>query len=171
MFMILVALFSLANGAPSKGSTKASLKKKTTCAKDCGDNYKPICAGDGTRNISFGSECVLSNYNCENQKGIKFMQPVSKSPILTNSGLQNDVDKISRVTEIFKINFFIRNSAENAVQSKSWKSTISNETPCILWRHHMYNYRDGYKRNCIFPSWQNWKFFQILICHFSEFRI
>lgn len=69
-FIILVAFLSLTNGAPSKGSTKASLKKKTTCVKDCGDNYKPVCAGDGTKNISFGSECVLSNYNCENQKGI-----------------------------------------------------------------------------------------------------
>lgn len=64
-----VALLSTVYGAPSKGSTKASLKKKQTCVKDCGDTYKPVCAGDGSKNISFGSECVLGNYNCENQKG------------------------------------------------------------------------------------------------------
>ncbi|KAH1028972.1 hypothetical protein HUJ05_002283 [Dendroctonus ponderosae] len=70
LLIVLVTVLSLVDAAPSKGSTKASLKKKQTCAKDCGDNYKPICAGDGSKNLSFGSECVLSNYNCENQKSI-----------------------------------------------------------------------------------------------------
>ncbi|ERL86470.1 hypothetical protein D910_03876 [Dendroctonus ponderosae] len=71
--MAYVTVLSLVDAAPSKGSTKASLKKKQTCAKDCGDNYKPICAGDGSKNLSFGSECVLSNYNCENQKNLKLV--------------------------------------------------------------------------------------------------
>lgn len=59
-----------AYGSPAKGSTKASLKKKP-CIKECGEVYKPICAGDGTgkNNRSFGSECVLSNYNCESGNG------------------------------------------------------------------------------------------------------
>lgn len=63
---VLVGFFAFSNGAPSKGSTKASLKKKE-CIKDCGDLYKPICAGDGSQKDykSFGSECVLANYNCE----------------------------------------------------------------------------------------------------------
>lgn len=56
----------LAGGLPAKGSTKAALRKKE-CLRECGDVYKPVCAGDGTgkNNKSFGSECVLSNHNCE----------------------------------------------------------------------------------------------------------
>nr|CAI5834289.1 unnamed protein product [Callosobruchus analis] len=53
---------------PSKGSTKAALNKtKKDCITDCGDVYKPVCAGDGSGkgNKSFGSECVLNKYNCE----------------------------------------------------------------------------------------------------------
>ncbi|XP_066251427.1 turripeptide Lol9.1-like [Euwallacea similis] len=73
VLLVVLALLSLAHGAPSKGSTKASLKKKQSCVKDCGDTYKPICAGDGGKNISFGSECVLANYNCENQKDLKLV--------------------------------------------------------------------------------------------------
>lgn len=59
-----------AHASPAKGSTKAALKKKP-CLKDCGDEYKPVCAGDGTgkNNKSFGSECVLSNHNCEHDSG------------------------------------------------------------------------------------------------------
>ncbi|CAG9769356.1 unnamed protein product [Ceutorhynchus assimilis] len=79
LLVVLVTVLSVIYGAPSKGSTKASLKKKQTCVKDCSDpdkpenSYKPICAGDGTKNISFGSACVLGNYNCENQKDLKIM--------------------------------------------------------------------------------------------------
>ncbi|KAF7278135.1 serine protease inhibitor Kazal-type 1-like [Rhynchophorus ferrugineus] len=71
VLLVVLAILCTVYGAPSKGSTKASLKKKTTCAKDCGDTYKPICATDGSKKISFGSECVLSNYNCENQKNFR----------------------------------------------------------------------------------------------------
>ncbi|XP_050308932.1 serine protease inhibitor Kazal-type 4-like [Anthonomus grandis grandis] len=73
LLVVLVTLLSVVYGAPSKGSTKASLKKKQSCVKDCGDTYKPICAGDGSKNISFGSECVLANYNCENQKDLRLV--------------------------------------------------------------------------------------------------
>ncbi|KAJ8934371.1 hypothetical protein NQ314_013412 [Rhamnusium bicolor] len=62
----MMALLASVYGLPSKGSTKASLKKKP-CLKECGDVYKPVCGGDGSGkgNKSFGSECVLANYNCE----------------------------------------------------------------------------------------------------------
>lgn len=61
---------AFSNALPAKGSTKAALKKKP-CLRECGDVYKPVCAGDGTgtSNKSFGSECVLSNYNCEQDSG------------------------------------------------------------------------------------------------------
>ncbi|CAG9822424.1 unnamed protein product [Phaedon cochleariae] len=71
--VVLVALLAVAQAAPSKGSTKASLKKKP-CLKDCSTiEYKPVCGGDGTGkgNKSFGSECVLGNYNCENAQNLK----------------------------------------------------------------------------------------------------
>ncbi|VEN51323.1 unnamed protein product [Callosobruchus maculatus] len=59
---------------PSKGSTKAALNKtKKDCITDCGDVYKPVCAGDGSGkgNKSFGSECVLTKYNCESGNQLK----------------------------------------------------------------------------------------------------
>lgn len=69
MGFIFILLFSVvvafAASSPAKGSTKAALRKKE-CLKDCGDLYKPVCAGAGDgKNKSFGSECVLANHNCE----------------------------------------------------------------------------------------------------------
>lgn len=78
--MVVAAAVS---GSPAKGSTKAALKKKD-CLKDCGEVYKPVCAGDGTTkttNKSFGSECVLANYNCEHEAS-KFS--LSATAYLTN---------------------------------------------------------------------------------------
>ncbi|XP_056640575.1 turripeptide Pal9.2-like [Diorhabda sublineata] len=72
LFVLVVALV-LVEAIPSKGSTKASLKKKP-CLKECdGVEYKPVCGGDGTgkSDKSFGSECVLNNYNCENNQNLK----------------------------------------------------------------------------------------------------
>lgn len=47
---------------PAKGTNK-----KKPCLKECGEEYKPVCGGDGSGkgNKSFGSKCVLENYNCE----------------------------------------------------------------------------------------------------------
>ncbi|XP_060524823.1 agrin-like [Cylas formicarius] len=74
LLFVLAVLLSAVYGAPSKGSTKASLKKKQSCVKECGDTYKPICAGDAsTKGISFGSACVLENYNCENHKELNVL--------------------------------------------------------------------------------------------------
>lgn len=66
-FYVLVIAITATNAKPAKGSTKASLKKKPQCLEQCTDDYKPICAGDGTgkNNKSFGNECVLRNHNCE----------------------------------------------------------------------------------------------------------
>ncbi|CAH0553537.1 unnamed protein product [Brassicogethes aeneus] len=63
--IFLVALVAFTSGAPGKGSTKASLQKKP-CLKECGDVYKPVCGGDNaSKPRSYGSECVLANFNCE----------------------------------------------------------------------------------------------------------
>ncbi|XP_072380204.1 turripeptide Pal9.2 [Diabrotica undecimpunctata] len=75
IFIVLV-LLSVAYGVPSKGSTKASLQKKP-CLKDCSAvDYKPVCGGDGTGkgDKSFGSECVLGNFNCEHSTTLKVVK-------------------------------------------------------------------------------------------------
>ncbi|XP_074033219.1 turripeptide Ici9.2-like isoform X1 [Leptinotarsa decemlineata] len=71
LLIVLVAVLAVQAG-PSKGTTKPALKKKP-CMKDCGTDYKPVCGGDGTGkgNKSFGSQCVLDNYNCENSQNLK----------------------------------------------------------------------------------------------------
>jgi len=71
-----VLFTAVALAAPSKGSTKASLQKKTpTCATVCNDDYTPVCGGDGQgKDISFGNKCVMERYNCENQKDLKIVQ-------------------------------------------------------------------------------------------------
>ncbi|CAH1972922.1 unnamed protein product [Acanthoscelides obtectus] len=61
---------------PSKGSTKAALNKtKKDCGTDCGEVYKPVCAGDGSgkNNKSFGNECVLNKYICESGNQLKIV--------------------------------------------------------------------------------------------------
>ncbi|KAJ3666074.1 hypothetical protein Zmor_001529 [Zophobas morio] len=71
-FVVIAVVVTSSYGLPAKGSTKAALKKKP-CLKECPDDYKPVCAGDGSgkNNKSFGSECVLSNYNCESGNNLK----------------------------------------------------------------------------------------------------
>ncbi|VEN51324.1 unnamed protein product [Callosobruchus maculatus] len=74
LFFVLALVLHAALSMPSKGSTKAALNKtKKDCITDCGDVYKPVCAGDGSGkgNKSFGSECVLTKYNCESGNQLK----------------------------------------------------------------------------------------------------
>lgn len=75
---------------PAKGTNK-----KKPCLKDCGEDYKPVCGGDGSGkgNKSFGSKCVLENYNCE--KGL------SKYTTLKN------LEKIVNNCVIFIFTYFI----------------------------------------------------------------
>lgn len=44
--------------------------KPKECVKACPQTFDPICAGNpdspSDRKLSFGNQCVLSNYNCEN---------------------------------------------------------------------------------------------------------
>lgn len=60
--VVLVAL-SITQGTPVKN-------RNPPCIKICTDDYTPVCAGvDGEKPMSFGNECVMKNYNCEQQKG------------------------------------------------------------------------------------------------------
>lgn len=57
-----VAILATSFASPAKGTNK-----KKQCLKECGEEYKPVCGGDGSGkgNKSFGNKCVLENYNCE----------------------------------------------------------------------------------------------------------
>lgn len=59
---VVVAILASVYAVPAKANNK-----KKPCLKDCGEDYKPVCGGDGSGkgNKSFGSKCVLENYNCE----------------------------------------------------------------------------------------------------------
>ncbi|KAK9747345.1 Kazal-type serine protease inhibitor domain [Popillia japonica] len=74
---LIMVLLTITLALPAKGSTKPSLKKKT-CVKACTDDYTPVCGGDDAgKKISFGNECVLANYNCENNAS-KFILSAGK---------------------------------------------------------------------------------------------
>ena len=73
MKRILGALVALSSATPTKkpaparvSTTQKPKEEKKACIKECGVDFKPICAGDGiAKNKSFGSACVLENHNCE----------------------------------------------------------------------------------------------------------
>lgn len=48
---------------------KAEAARKKACMHDCTSaKFEPVCAGKtGEKPKSFGSECVLNNYNCEHK--------------------------------------------------------------------------------------------------------
>ncbi|XP_026480998.1 vasotab [Ctenocephalides felis] len=63
--VLFVALASLIEATPAKN-------RNPPCIKICTDDYTPVCAGvDGEKPISFGNECVMRNYNCEQHKELK----------------------------------------------------------------------------------------------------
>lgn len=70
--VVLVAAFASATPAD----------KKDSCAKSCPENYAPICgkSPSGKTDITFGSPCVMDNFNCgkkdegENELQVIFKQ-------------------------------------------------------------------------------------------------
>lgn len=58
-------LIGIAAAIPAKNDAKKNAQNKP-CLKTCDLDYKPVCAGEGKdKPKSFGSVCVLDNYNCE----------------------------------------------------------------------------------------------------------
>lgn len=49
---------------------KEEANRKKACMHDCTNaTFEPVCAGKhGEKPKSFGSECVMNNYNCENKE-------------------------------------------------------------------------------------------------------
>lgn len=56
---------------PEKKDLKA-IKEARKCLKSCDTiEIKAVCAGEeGQKPLSFGSVCVMENYNCENNKSM-----------------------------------------------------------------------------------------------------
>ncbi|XP_030373873.1 vasotab [Scaptodrosophila lebanonensis] len=63
--LLAVCLVALATAGPAKDNKKQA----NTCVRACEDDYKPVCAkaknSSKERLLTFGSQCVLSNYNCQ----------------------------------------------------------------------------------------------------------
>ncbi|XP_065156859.1 turripeptide Pal9.2-like [Atheta coriaria] len=73
LLICAIGLLAFASASPAKGSTKAALKAKP-CLKPCPESYIPVCGGDDVaKPITFGNECVLTNYNCEQDKQFKIL--------------------------------------------------------------------------------------------------
>ncbi|GLV31640.1 uncharacterized protein CBL_07401 [Carabus blaptoides fortunei] len=69
--LIAVVLIGIATAGPAKSDAKKNVQNKP-CLKTCDLDYKPVCAGEGKdKPKSFGSVCVLDNYNCEHGSNLK----------------------------------------------------------------------------------------------------
>ncbi|EDV95073.1 GH23934 [Drosophila grimshawi] len=60
-----LCLLAFVVGSPAKDTKKQA----DSCSRTCGDDYSPVCAkarnSSKERLITFGSQCVMSNYNCQ----------------------------------------------------------------------------------------------------------
>ncbi|XP_059049970.1 vasotab [Achroia grisella] len=70
--LVLAVLLVAVSCRPDKTDLKqlkAEAARKKACLQDCTSvKVEPLCAGkNGAKSLSFGSECVLHNYNCENK--------------------------------------------------------------------------------------------------------
>ncbi|EAT48797.1 AAEL000211-PA [Aedes aegypti] len=65
--LAVVLIIGLAQAVPAKE------KPTSKCNTACTDDYTPVCGGvKGSKDkpISFGNECVMQKYNCENKKSL-----------------------------------------------------------------------------------------------------
>lgn len=72
---------------PTTALDKTKLATPAKCANACAAVYEPICGGNkagadvgtsGTdKPVTFGSECVMNNYNCETDKSESTIQSYS----------------------------------------------------------------------------------------------
>ncbi|KAI5706804.1 hypothetical protein M8J75_011502 [Diaphorina citri] len=75
VFSVTLAVIASVSAYPAKGGSNSQInKKKNTpppkCIEICTTNYEPVCAHDENvkSDITFGNECVMRKYNCENAK-------------------------------------------------------------------------------------------------------
>lgn len=57
-------------------ASPAKNKQAPACSRNCGDKYEPVCAkaknSPKEKLLTFGSECVMANYNCQHSDERKF---------------------------------------------------------------------------------------------------
>ncbi|KAM3964927.1 uncharacterized protein ACR2FA_000819 [Aphomia sociella] len=73
VFAVLLVAVSCRPDKTDLMQLKAEAARKKACMQDCTSvKVEPLCAGkSGTKSLSFGSECVLHNYNCEHKDSLK----------------------------------------------------------------------------------------------------
>ncbi|KAG6446031.1 uncharacterized protein LOC115440841 [Manduca sexta] len=72
LFAALIVAVSCRPDKTDLKQLKADKARKNACLHDCsGVDFDPICAGkQGEKPKSFGNECVMNNYNCENKDNL-----------------------------------------------------------------------------------------------------
>ncbi|XP_072932588.1 vasotab [Epargyreus clarus] len=88
--IVFAALLVAVSCRPEKSDLKqlkAEAARKKACMHDCATaKFEPICAGkQGEKPKSFGSECVMNNYNCENKETL---QKISKGECPNSDGIR-----------------------------------------------------------------------------------
>lgn len=63
VFLVILIVAAMAFAKPAKSPPP------NTCTRACETKYEPICGkaknGSKERLLTFGNQCVLTNYNCE----------------------------------------------------------------------------------------------------------
>ncbi|CAG4930457.1 uncharacterized protein LOC123696907 [Colias croceus] len=87
LFVALIVAVSCRPDKPDLKQLKADAARKKACMHDCShEKFEPICAGkQGEKPKSFGSECVMNNYNCENKDSL---QKISKGECKGSDGIR-----------------------------------------------------------------------------------
>ncbi|CAK1555404.1 unnamed protein product [Leptosia nina] len=89
MFLLfaMIVVVSCRSDKPDLKQLKAEAARKKACMHDCSSvKFEPICAGkQGEKPKSFGSECVMNNYNCENKDTL---QKLSKGECKGSDGIR-----------------------------------------------------------------------------------
>ncbi|XP_026749039.1 Kazal peptide Pr13a [Galleria mellonella] len=75
VFAVLLVAVSCRPDKTDLKQLKAEAARKKACMQDCTSvKVEPLCAGkNGAKSLSFGSECVLHNYNCEHKENFKMI--------------------------------------------------------------------------------------------------
>nr|WDQ26772.1 venom peptide [Acharia stimulea] len=70
VFLVVIVAVSCRPDKPDLKQIKAEQSRKKACLRDCSSvSLAPVCAGKQGDKVqrSFGNECVMNNYNCENK--------------------------------------------------------------------------------------------------------
>ncbi|XP_023945685.1 uncharacterized protein LOC112051318 [Bicyclus anynana] len=87
IFAVLLVVVSCRPDKAVLKELKAEAARKKACLHDCSSvKLDPVCAGkQGEKPKSFGNECVMNNYNCENKETL---QKISKGECPGSDGIR-----------------------------------------------------------------------------------